>query len=419
MKLDPLRLSFRDLDLETEFRHTYDYENRRFNQVGILLSYLTWVVMIVFTYFNFPQNFLKVTVVIALALFPIFTFVMLITSSPRYIKYYQVLTAVANGIAGFVFIYVGYFVLDKNIIAISGIIAATFFAFLILRLRFRIALFTTLLYVAAYQLTLLMPTGHKTGDIALLSAILWLIEPISIVSGYILERSSRQIFYQNKVIEQQKQQILAEQQKTESLLCDVLPETIVERLKDSPQYIADLFLSASVLFADIVNFTSISERWLPEDTVKILNELFSLFDELVDKHGLEKIKTIGDAYMVASGVPIPREDHAKSVAGLAMDMLAVVEIFRTKYKIPFNIRIGINSGPVVAGVIGKKRFLYDLWGDTVNTASRMESHGLPGKIQVTKETYELIQDEYLVEERGSICIKGKGEMTTYWLVKPK
>lgn len=210
-----------------------------------------------------------------------------------------------------------------------------------------------------------------------------------------------------------------EQNKTENLLLNLLPEPIADRLKDEPGVIADKFENATILFADLVNFTQISTTMSATKLVYLLNEIFSTFDELTEKHGLEKIKTIGDAYMVAGGIPIERPDHAEAIAKMALDMLVAIEELNVKLEATFDLRIGINSGPVVAGVIGTKKFIYDLWGNAVNTASRMESHGIPGRIQVSFYTYELLRDKYEFEERGLIDIKGQGEMPTYFLTGPK
>ena len=187
------------------------------------------------------------------------------------------------------------------------------------------------------------------------------------------------------------------------------------QLKQGAGVIAESFPNVSILFADIVGFTEFSSKENPEDLVKILNELFSTFDSIVDQHNLEKIKTIGDAYMVVGGAPIPRNDHAQATADMALEMLAAIKGFNDVHKTNFAIRIGINSGPVVAGVIGKKKFSYDLWGDTVNVASRMESHGLPNHIHVGEETYQLLHEQFVFENRGKIAIKGKQVMNTYFL----
>jgi adenylate cyclase len=207
----------------------------------------------------------------------------------------------------------------------------------------------------------------------------------------------------------------AEQEKSEGLLMNILPRSIAERLKAASQTIADDFVSASILFADVVDFTPLAERLPPAEVVGILDQLFSRFDSLVERHGLEKIKTIGDCYMAAAGVPIPQPDHARRAALLAMDMQAAIATSPVVGQSGLELRIGINSGPVVAGVIGSKRLLYDLWGDAVNTASRMESHSTPGEIQISRATYELLKDEFVCRPRGTILIKGKGEMETWYL----
>jgi guanylate cyclase len=208
-----------------------------------------------------------------------------------------------------------------------------------------------------------------------------------------------------------------EQAKAENLLLNILPRSIADKLKAQNQPIADQFGSASILFADVVDFTPWSERLPPADVVGYLNHLFSHFDELAERYGLEKIKTIGDCYMVAAGVPTPRADHARALALMALDMLEAMRADDEVGHLGLELRIGINSGPVVAGVIGRKRFLYDLWGDAVNTASRMESHGTPGRIQVTRATYELLADEFEFEPRGTIPIKGKGQVEAWYLIR--
>jgi len=210
-----------------------------------------------------------------------------------------------------------------------------------------------------------------------------------------------------------------QQERTERLLLNILPEPIAVRLKMEESNIADSFADVSVLFADLVDFTKMCADIPPVELVKLLNQIFSAFDQLAEQHGLEKIKTIGDAYMVVGGLPTPRDDHAEAIADMALDMLEEIARFRGEQGQPFSIRIGINIGPVVAGVIGIKKFIYDLWGDTVNTASRMESQGLEGCIQVTATTYELLKDKYYFEKRGVIQVKGKGEMTTYFLTGKK
>ena len=207
-----------------------------------------------------------------------------------------------------------------------------------------------------------------------------------------------------------------EQAKAENLLLNILPRSIADKLKNETQPIADQFGAASILFADVVDFTPLAERLPPDAVVGILDHLFSHFDTLAERYELEKIKTIGDCYMVAAGVPNPRPDHARALALMALDMLEAMRSSDEVGHLGLELRVGINSGPVVAGVIGRKRFVYDLWGDAVNTASRMESHGAPGRIQITAATRELLGDEFEYEPRGTIAVKGKGEMDAWYLI---
>ena len=210
--------------------------------------------------------------------------------------------------------------------------------------------------------------------------------------------------------------LAVEQEKSDTLLLNVLPKEIADILKEKNQTIANHFEEASILFADLVGFTPLTESMAPEEMISLLNQIYSHFDDLVEKYGLEKIRTIGDNYMVASGVPTPRADHVQALANMALDVLKYTENLPMQNGTAINFRIGINSGPLVAGVIGKKKFHYDVWGDTVNTASRMESHGVPGKIQVTKDTYRILKDEFIFESRGILDVKGKGNMETWFLV---
>jgi adenylate cyclase len=210
-----------------------------------------------------------------------------------------------------------------------------------------------------------------------------------------------------------------QQEQTEKLLLNILPKPIAERLQKKQNPIADHFDEVTVLFADLVGFTEFSAHKSPTQLVEILNGIFSEFDRLSELHGLEKIKTIGDAYMVVGGLPTARPDHSEAIALLALEMQTALRRFNVKIGENFQLRIGIHSGSVVAGIIGISKFSYDLWGDTVNVASRMESNGLPGKIQVTAPTYERLKEQFVFEERGHIPVKGKGTMLTYWLIEEK
>ncbi len=263
---------------------------------------------------------------------------------------------------------------------------------------------------------------------------LWLIEEISFVSSLTdllilgMEAQERR---------RAEEGLRIEQVRSERLLLNILPKVIADRLKSSPIHttkrianqlwdansqlnskstiIADTFDDVSVLFADIVGFTEFASSVSATNLVDMLNAIFSEFDLLVDQYELEKIKTIGDSYMVVGGLPLPRADHAEAIANMALEMLNVIHRFMRPDGTNFQLRIGIHTGQAVAGVIGKKKFIYDLWGDTVNIASRMESTALPDCIQVTDVIYQILKDRYIFEQRGSIQVKGKGEMITYWL----
>ena len=208
------------------------------------------------------------------------------------------------------------------------------------------------------------------------------------------------------------------QSQSESLLLNILPKEIVALLRDQQRTIADQFESTSILFADVVDFTLLSATMSPKELVKMLNEVFSQMDVLTDKYGLEKIKTIGDCYMVAAGVPRPRTDHAQALAAMALEMREYMNSHEfSGHKL--NLRYGINSGPAVAGVIGRRKFSYDLWGEAVNTASRMESHGQPGAIQITQATYELSKDQFHCEHQGTVDVKGLGATEVWFLMSRK
>jgi guanylate cyclase len=210
------------------------------------------------------------------------------------------------------------------------------------------------------------------------------------------------------------------QARVEALLLNVLPADVAQRLQSDANSIADHVDDASILFADVVDFTPLSSQLDAREVVGLLDRLFTSFDKLVDRYDVEKIKTIGDCYMVAAGVPRQRPDHAHALAGLALDMRECAKnCFSDGTQHDLRLRIGISSGPVVAGVIGRRRFLYDLWGDTVNMASRMESHGTPDGIQITRSTWELLRDDFVAEPLGLVDVKGKGAVETWRLVGPR
>ena len=248
----------------------------------------------------------------------------------------------------------------------------------------------------------------------------WLILTLFVLNIAIL---SAIIFFMTRTYIQQRdlltELLRQEQNKTDRLLLNVLPASIAAILKEEDRTIADRFATVTVLFADIVDSTPLSEQRDPVEIVNMLNDAFSYFDSVIKKYDLEKVRSVGDNYMVVSGAPVPRADHAHALAHAALEMREFQNFCTLPQARQLQMRFGMNCGPVIGGVIGRTKFHYDVWGDTVNVASRMESHGVPGKIQITRQLYELIQDEFICEPRGIIEIKGKGPMETWFLIAKK
>ncbi|MCB1304511.1 MAG: guanylate cyclase, partial [Leptospiraceae bacterium] len=270
------------------------------------------------------------------------------------------------------------------------------------------------------DLFMVMDHQKKTGDLSFDVPV----EPFTEV-GQIAERYNevllkvRETMDENeksrKAIEDAFEKIALEQNRAERLLLNILPASVAEELKSQKKVIAHSSREVTILFADIVGFTTLAESREPQQIIEILNRVFSVFDRLTDTHRLEKIKTIGDAYMVVGGLPNYMPDHAMAVANFGLDILREVEKFRFRNGRKLEIRVGIHTGPVVAGVIGEKKFIYDIWGDSVNVASRLESHSLPGRIHISEQTAAIIGDTFELEERGMVEVKGKGSLLTYFL----
>ena len=294
----------------------------------------------------------------------------------------------------------------QSLVLICALVCTT------LRLRFFNALVTAFAILIAFGVE-----AALIGQLSVLEALLtgtYLATAI-VVGGFVaygLERTTRHDYLQ-------EERLARERERSEQLLLNVLPASVAARLKAGEQPIADTVEEATVLFADLVGFTKLSSTISPEELVGRLGTLFSAFDTETERLGLEKIKTIGDAYMVAAGVPDPCPDHAGAAAELGLALRSTLGRLNAEQEWNFGIRIGIHSGPLVAGVIGEQRFSYDVWGDTVNTASRMESHGAPGQIQVSEATRSRLEARYLFEDRGEMEIKGKGPMRTFFLLGAK
>ena len=267
-----------------------------------------------------------------------------------------------------------------------------------------------LFYILEYELMLYAPIE------TIPPAIAWRFELVS-TGGSVCFVFFFLYVYQVAVIRAERA-LKYSHKRSEDLLLNILPLPVAERLKQGDS-VVDRFEEVTVLFADIASFTKLSSGMIPRDIVEMLNEIFSAFDWIADRYGVEKIKTIGDAYMVAGGIPEAGPGHARAIADMAVEMRDWMKIYRDENGLDIGLRIGIHSGPVVAGVIGARKFTYDLWGDTVNLASRMESHGVVDEIQISEAVYEKLKDDYVIESRGEIVVKGKGEMRVWILSSRK
>jgi class 3 adenylate cyclase len=275
------------------------------------------------------------------------------------------------------------------------------------RMRWALAALPAILFLVVETI------GRRSGTIAVPEALRHALVMVSSLSSMAIVAYLISVFRADA--EESERLLAMEHARSERLLLNILPSPIAERLKADERSIADGFAEVTVLFSDLVGFTELSQRLSPAELVQLLNRIFYRFDALSDEHGLEKIKTIGDAYMVAGGITDGNVDHADRVARMGLDMLRVIEEVNRETGHSLAIRVGINTGSVVAGVIGKNKFIYDLWGDAVNTASRMESSGVKGRVQVSRATYERLKDRFAFEARGVIAVKGKGEMETFFL----
>jgi adenylate cyclase len=299
---------------------------------------------------------------------------------------------------------------------LPGLMLTALYAVAVFRTRMPLALVPAAIIVGAFVVAVggRTTSGRITFDVLLLVAVL----AIGFIGVVVLERASRDAFRQRRTIEAQREQVARERAKSDALLRTILPPGIVEQLRERREPVADRHEATTLLFADLVGFTAMAERLGPQRTAALLNGLVSRWDVLAAEAGVEKIKTIGDAYFAAAGVPEPQADHAPRIVELGFAMIrATAEAARSTGE-PLAIRVGVHSGPVVAGVIGRTKFGYDLWGDTVNVASRLESTGVAGEIQASAATVALLDGAFDVVPRGEVDLKGKGPMPTY-LVRPR
>lgn len=415
---------FKDKETERDFMREFNLEALKSGRIGILIIIIAWVG---FSWFDLRLSeqvrssalFFRILIVT-----PFFIASLIILYSKYAANLYQIVILTSSFIIQLSIFYVVKFysfydlthsmsldlpLTDSNgkCIFIFVWLLLIFMASITAKLNIIYSLMNGLIYII---LNLISIFYYHPSSIIIIIAVPFLITslPIVWIGSLHVQQYARQNYRASKLL-------ALSMQESESLLLNILPAQIADRLKKTPGTIAEGFNHVSVLFADIEAFTRLSERHHPDVIVEMLNRIFSRFDEISIRYGAEKIKTIGDAYMLAAGIPEVTQNHSAIVADCALDMIKAAEYFRDPDGNPLKIRVGIHTGPAIAGVIGTHKFSYDLWGDTVNTASRMESHGGAGRVHATMEIHDALKDHYVFEPRNEINIKGKGKMKTFWL----
>ena len=406
---DPLTLRFADPALERGFQTEMAATNGPQARIGALVAAGLWLV---------AALFIPTAVVIDPGVVRLVCGSMIVANLAGVIASrwattldrQQVVGLVLNGLAGLAVLVLIEASGTSDRYAAPALLLIAIFAFVVIRLRFIFALVAAGTYLVGFILVVQTRAAGGTAlDVFLVSTAIL----VGLGATYLLERGARDVFAQRRLIEAQAAQLAEAHATSERLLLNVLPGSVAERLKGGETTIADAYDDATVLFADLVDFTPLAVALGPAETVGLLDRLFSAFDRLADAHGLEKIKTIGDAYMVVGGVPEIRGDHPLRVVSMGLDMLDAVADLSREVGRPLAVRVGVHTGPVVAGVIGTRKFIYDLWGDTVNVASRLESHGIAGSVQMSEATWSRLDGAVDARPRGPIELKGRGTVSAY------
>lgn len=418
LRLDKVWLRFLDPDLERDFLEDQLPEQRRFYRALGWCTLPTFLVVWAAHELNLNPSFLPMEWLLETRIFAvtgcIASLMLSAVPSAAWFPRYGALAvcacfAMVFGTQG---LGIARIPPDASVSYFIGLVIGSTFGLGGARLPVRYAVGVGAFIMAVFVVAGASSAHLKAGDVVVRGIFLLIAQAYGLFAGYQVERLRREGFRDRRIAGQA-------QQRSDELLLNVLPPAIADRLKAGESPIADSEADVTVLFADISGFTNYSAKVSPEELVERLGEIFNAFDLLADQHGLEKIKTIGDAYMVASGLPEPVDDHAERALRFAFDMGASLEAINSRLGERFQIRIGVHTGPVVAGVIGRRKFSYDLWGDTVNTASRMESHGMPGRIHISDETAQAVAGVagFRLTPRGEIEVKGKGPMQT-WFAEP-
>lgn len=407
----PITLWFKDRRLEQNFRASHTKKTLLQVRIALILGAIIYSLFAILDLMMLKVETSEALVIRFAFAVPAF----IVGLSLSYVDYFrkklQVLVATLVFIAGLgVAIISLVYEEATSDLYLAGTLIPVFWAFLFSGLRIVAASISCALLILAYEVIIYYFSSYSLSAFISYNFFLFTISLVGLFGGYTIERQYRQDFINSKIIDEKRRE-------NEKLLLNILPRDIAEELKEHPGTIAKRFEDTSILFADLVDFTQFSMTRSPKDVVDILNNVFSAFDELTDKYKLEKIKTVGDAYMVAGGLGNQAQDHISAIVQFARDSKAALREFNQTTGNNIKIRIGIHCGPVIAGVIGTKKFIYDVWGETVNIASRMESTSLPDQIQISSAIFKRLGDNFPTEERGPIKLKGAGTMMTYWLLE--
>ena len=417
LTLERAGLRFRHPPTEADFRRWFVHEAVPYLRLATIASALGWLAGYAGLGIGIPDTLSRSTLWLVGAIVPLIVVLWLVTVRPR--RGTLLVSGVINAIGGVIAVWpISFDTADSPHLSALVAVLFAYFAFTIFRLPPSIGGPAAATYTTVHQVLVLHAHAQgriTTRDAVIDSVIPWVAFATGLLVCCVLMRLSREAYRRERVIEQQGEVIAAERERSDMLLRNVLPDAVAEQLKNSDEPIAEYFDAVTVLFADICGFTALATEIPPRELVGLLNEVFSTFDALTAAREVEKIKTIGDAYMAVAGIPVPRSDHAVVMADLALDMRQSLADIERQTGTAVSCRFGLATGPAVAGVIGRNRFAYDLWGNTVNMAARMESHGEIGRIQVTAELYERLAPTHVFTPRGEIDVKGVGAMRTWFL----
>jgi class 3 adenylate cyclase len=401
-------LRFKDQDLEIKFRVEHDEFLAKAVRTGVPQSIILEVIGIAIIYFIYPEYFKVFCLVLgipSLLIFPFFIF----TSYKTWYKGYNLISvALLNFIIGAQLIFMSFTLPGFEYPALIGLIMLAFFGLYLYQIRQASMVAIALPPLIFYQYFIITYEAIGTSDLVLMSFWIWAIIVFAMIVSRLSENKERGLFIYRQIIKE-------EQQKSDRLLLNILPKSVADELKETGKATTKKYDNVTILFTDFKDFTALVASIPAVKLVEELNDIFGRFDDIMDEFQIEKIETIGDAYMAACGLPEENSDHALKCVGAAQRMISFLNERNRKSKIQWNMRVGIHSGPVVAGVVGKKKFAYDLFGDTINTASRIETNGEEGKINISETTYNLIKGNYTCIPRGQIHAKGKGKLDMYFV----